>query len=133
MLDMLRRAALTVIAATRHCTLSTMGPTGLQASVVDCIVCDGCVYLLIPATSEHCFNLEHTLEVLLTTSHWQVRGAGLALVDEDGRYGTAPQVLRNRAGEAGQTVVEVFPLRMHIAAGHHRRYCETIDFDICAP
>ena len=38
MLDKLRVEALALIAATPHCTLSTTGPAGVQASVVACVV-----------------------------------------------------------------------------------------------
>jgi hypothetical protein len=131
-LDKLRAEALALIAATPHCTLSTLGPAGVQASIVTCVVRDDCVYILVPSTADHLFNLEHVLEVVLTTRVWQLRGAALVLGGAGGRHGTAPHEIDARARIEGHTVVEVFPLRMHLEAAGPRRYRETIDFDIHA-
>jgi len=130
MLDKLRAQALALIAASPHCTLSTTGPAGVQASVVTCIVRDDCVYVLVPSTADHLFNLEHTTEVVLTTALWQLRGPALALGEADGLHGTAPHEISARARTEGYTLVEVFPLRMHLEAAGTRRYRETIDFDV---
>jgi hypothetical protein len=129
MLDKLRAEALALIATTSHCTLSTMGPAGVQASIVACIVLDDCVYALVPTTADHLFNLEYDTEVVLTTALWQVRGAALVIGRADGLHGTAPHDVSRRAKMEGQTLVEVFPLRIHIEAAGPRRYRETIDFD----
>jgi hypothetical protein len=129
MLDKLRAEALALIATTSHCTLSTMGPAGMQASIVACIVRDDCVYALVPSTADHLFNLEYDTEVLLTTILWQLRGAALVIGGADGLHGTAPHDARMRAKMEGQTLVEVFPLCIHIEAAGPRRYRETIDFD----
>ena len=128
MLDKLRAEALALIAATPHCTLSTIGPAGVQASVVECMVCEDCVYVLVPSTVDHLFNLEHQLEVVLTCASWQLRGAALALTEAEGRQGTAPSGISARARNAGYTLVEVFPLRIHLEPTRRRRYRETIDF-----
>jgi len=128
MLGTLRAEALALIAATPNCTLSTIGPAGVQASIVACVVRDDCVYVLVPSTVDHLFNLEHELEVVLTSTLWQLRGAALALGDAAGRQGTAPDAIRARAGDAGYTLVEVFPFRMHLEPAGRRRYRETIDF-----
>jgi hypothetical protein len=130
MLNTLRAEALALIAATPDCTLSTIGPAGVQASVVACLVCDDCVYVLVPSTVDHLFNLEHELEVVLTSTLWQLRGAALALGDAAGRHGTAPYDISTRAGDAGYTLVEVFPCRMHLEPAGRRRYRETIDFAV---
>ena len=128
MFDQLRAEALALIAATPRCTLSTTGPAGVQASIVECVVCDDCVYVLVPSTVDHLFNLEHELEVVLTSASWQLRGAALALTDAEGQQGTAPADIGARARNAGYTLVEVFPLRMHLDPSGRRRYRETIDF-----
>ena len=132
MLDKLRSEALALIAATPHCMLSTTGPAGMQVSVVACIVRDDCVYVLVPSTADHLFNLEHETEVVLTTALWQLRGAALAIGGAEGRHGTAPREISARARIEGYLLVEVFPLRMQIEAAGNRRYRETIDFDVRA-
>jgi hypothetical protein len=130
MLDTLRAEALALIAATPDCTLSTIGPAGVQASVVACAVRDDCVYVLVPSTVDHLFNLEYELEVVLTSPQWQLRGAALALGAAGGLHGTAPDELSARASDAGATLVEVFPFRMHLEPAARRRYRETIDFAV---
>lgn len=107
-----------------------MGPAGVQASIIACLVRDDCVYVLVPSTADHLFNLEYDSEVVLTTHLWQLRGAALVLGDAAGLHGTAPRDVVARARTEGYAVVEVFPLRMHIEAAGPRRYRETIDFDI---
>jgi len=128
MLNVLRTQALALIDSTPHCTLSTLGPAGVQASMVACVVREECVYVLVPSTVDHLFNLEHELEVVLTSQLWQLRGAALALGVADGPRGTAPYDISERARNAGFTLVEVFPLRMHLEPAGRRRYRETIDF-----
>ncbi|MEO7908366.1 MAG: hypothetical protein ABIV47_01825 [Roseiflexaceae bacterium] len=130
MLNKLRNEALTLIAATPHCTLSTIGPAGVQASVVECVVREDCVYVLVPSTVDHLFNLEHEQEVVLTNSLWQLRGAALALSEADGLQGTAPYDISAQASATGYTLVEVFPIQMHLELSSQRRYRETIDFSL---
>src|SRR4051794_29922908 len=65
---------------------------------------------------------------VLTSTLSQLRGAALALGDTAGRPGTAPDDIGVRAGDAGYTLVEVFPFRMHLEPARRRRYRETIDF-----
>jgi len=129
MLDKLRDRALDVIAATPTCVLSTTGPAGLQASAVSCQVCEAWagpeprrrVFVWVPVTSDHLFNLEHGAEVALTAAHWQLRGlAGADGAARPGAIGVEPQ--------PPAIVFEVRPVRMHLeptGAGGHR---ETIDF-----
>ena len=130
MLDKLRAEALALIAATPSCILSTTGPAGVQASVVACLVSENCVYVLVPSTVDHLFNLEHELEVVLTSLRWQLRGAALALREGEQVRGSLPPEINSRAHRNGWTPVEVFPLRMHLEAAGLRRYRETIDFDM---
>lgn len=130
MLKKLRADALALIATTPHCTLSTTGPAGVQASVVTCVVREDCVYVLVPSTVDQLFNLEYEPEMVLTSSLWQLRGAALALREADGLQGTAPYDIVAQATVAGYTLVEVFPLRMHLEPDGRRRYRETIDFGV---
>jgi hypothetical protein len=128
MLKKLRTEAFALIAARPHCTLSTIGPAGVQASLVQCLVREDCLYVPVPSTVDHLFNLEHELEVVLTNSLWQLRGAALALSDARGLQGAAPPDISARASAAGYSLLEVFPLRMHLEPAGRRRYRETIDF-----
>jgi hypothetical protein len=128
MFDKLRARALAAIEAAGHCTLSTAGPARVQASIVTCLVHSGCVYLLVPSTSDQLFNLEHAAEVVLTTAEWSLRGAALLLAASDGLHVTAPLALHERARATAQVLVEVFPLRMQLVANATSLFPETIDF-----
>jgi hypothetical protein len=128
MLKELRSEALALIAARPYCTLSTTGPAGVQASLVECLVREDCVYVLVPSTVDHLFNIQYEQEVVLTSSFWQLRGAALSLSDVSGRQGTAPADISAHARAVGYTLLEVFPLRMHLEPAGRRRYRETIDF-----
>jgi hypothetical protein len=130
MLRQLRAEALALIDATPDCILSTIGPAGVQASAVTCAVHAGCIYMLVPSTIDQLFNIEHELEVVLTGTSWQLRGAALAIGEATGPRGTAPDMIQARARAACTTLVEVFPLRMHLKAVGQRQYRETIDFAI---
>jgi hypothetical protein len=128
MLNQLRAEALALIANTPNCILSTIGPAGVQASAVTCVIHAGCVYVLVPSTLDHLFNIEHELEVVLTSAIWQLRGAALAIGESTELHGTAPNAIQACARASGTTLVEIFPLRMHLEPEGRRRYRETIDF-----
>ena len=127
MFDKLRARALAAIEAAEHCTLSTAGPAGVQASIVTCLFHSGCVYLLVPSTSDQLFNLEQAAEIVLTTAEWSLRGAAL-LAASDGLQVRAPRELHERARATTQILVEVFPLRMQLVASATSPFPETIDF-----
>lgn len=130
MLDQLRTEALALIAARPNCTLSTYGPAGIQASIVSCIVRATCIYILIPSATDQLFNLEHELELVLTTRRWQLRGAALVLEYRPTPYPATPADLSDWAHRNGAALVEVFPLRIHIEPYGKHRHRETIDFGI---
>ncbi len=114
MMDKLYDRAINIIAATPTCILSTTGPAGLQASPVSCVVHDKLerkVFLLVPTTSDHLFNLEQQAKVVLATERWQLHG--LAKIIQPRLY---------------HYMVKVTPVRMQIKADGNGRHRETIDF-----
>jgi hypothetical protein len=130
MLRVLRLQALDRIGNTRAC-LATSGPGGLQASNITFRVRGECLYLLLPAGSDHLANLEQSPELLLTTEDWQVRGLGICLPPRQDLGAGGPYDLASVAGAAGQVLVEVDPLRIHLGCGASA-YHEMIDFS-CQP
>lgn len=54
--------------------LATCGPAGVQAGEFPCQAIDLVLYLLVPKTSDHLFNLEHEPDVSLLTPGWEMKG-----------------------------------------------------------
>jgi hypothetical protein len=54
--------------------LVTSGPAGVQAGQFPCEALGLDLYLLVPQTSDHLFNLEHNPSVTVLTAGWQLKG-----------------------------------------------------------
>lgn len=124
MLDKLRDQVTQMLAETRLCTLATTGPAGLQASMVRCVGRETTLYLLVPDTSDHLFNLENEPEVAITAETWRLRG--VADIVKNGTDAFS-------ANESQwHTIVKVAPVRLQIlpVKGNTASYGETIDFDL---
>ncbi|MCL4303692.1 MAG: pyridoxamine 5'-phosphate oxidase family protein [Anaerolineae bacterium] len=123
MLDKLHDRAAQILAETNLCTLATSGPAGLQASMVRCAGRDITLYLLIPDTSDHLFNLESEPEVVVTAEPWYLHGIAEFV---QGRTDVFSAEQRQ-----WHTVVRITPVRLHIlpTQGGPATYAETIDFD----
>lgn len=122
MLDKLRDRVTQTLAETNWCALATAGPAGLQASMVRCAGRGASLYLLLPDTSDHLFNLETEPEVAVTTETWQLHGTAEIIRDGTDMF-LAEQ-------NPWYTVIEVTPTRLHIlpVEGRAMNYAETIDF-----
>ena len=124
MLNHLRQRVTETLLSAKAATLSTHGAAGIQANVFPCESMGLRLYLLVPRTSDHLFNLEHNQEVVVTTDTWQLRGvaniaseypAGLTLLQQ-------PDV-------AWCEVVAVRPTRLQIEPQGSHGHAETIDMD----
>lgn len=122
MLDHLQQRIAETLATAHAATLATYGPASIQANVFPCEASSGGLYLLVPRTSDHLFNIEHQPTAVATTEDWQLYGAaevlpacpeGLAL----GRRPDAPWC----------AVVRLAPARLHIAPTGRPGCWETID------
>jgi hypothetical protein len=122
-LQHLRQRVVEALAGAGSVTLSTYGPADIQAGVFDCAAVDLTLYLLVPRTSDHLFNLEHNPQVVVTTEAWQLRGMASIAADRE-----ADLPLLQRPDVAWYEVVAVQPTRLQIAqtGGGH---AETIDID----
>ena len=74
MLDYARQRAIEALRIPRKAVLATSGPAGLQASEFPCEAIDADLYLLVPWTSDHLFNLERDPSVTLLTAGWELKG-----------------------------------------------------------
>jgi hypothetical protein len=81
------------------------------------------LYVLVPDTSDHLFNLEIEPGVAVTTASWYLHGTANVVSGSTDVF-SAEQRQWN-------TVVRVTPARLHILANNgSASYAETIDFDI---
>ena len=122
MLDKLRDRATQILAETPSCILATTGPAGIQASRVHCTGRGTTLYLLVPDTSDHLFNLESEPEVAVTAETWRLRGTADIIQDSTDLFSANQR--------QWHTVVRVTPVRLHLLPDKGpANYAETIDFD----
>ena len=74
MLDYARQRAIYALGTPRIAVLVTSGPAGVQASEFPCEVIDLNLYLLVPQTSDHLFNLEHDAGVTVLAAGCELKG-----------------------------------------------------------
>jgi hypothetical protein len=125
MLDYARERARQVLKIPRTAVLATDGPAGLQLSELPCEALGLEVYLLLPQTSDHAFNLEHNPAVTLLTAAWKMQGKAriASKVEEE------LELLRRPEG-AWSVLVQVAPARIHILGDRGWGNAETIDLSI---
>lgn len=126
MLDHLRQRVIDLLEPTNAVTLSTYGPAGIQAQVLSSIAQGLSLFVLVPATSEHLYNIEQQHIVVATTAEWQLRGYGRQLSPPE----IPATVLPLSSIQSGDyAVVEIRPLRLEIGSPNGGGFTETIDFD----
>jgi hypothetical protein len=124
MLSHLRQRVTETLSAARTATLSTHGAAGIQANVFLCGAIETTLYLLVPRTSDHLFNLEHNPEVVVTTETWQMRG--VACIAAEWPAGLA---MLEQPDAAWCEVVAVRTMRLQIERPGGPGYAETIDVE----
>ena len=124
MLNHLRQRVTETLSAARAATLSTHGAAGIQANVFPCESVDLGLYMLVPRTSDHLFNLEHNPEVVVTTDTWQVRGTACIAPECP-----AELALLQQPDAAWCEVMLVRPTRLQIERPGGASHAETIDID----
>lgn len=124
MLSQLRQHIATRLKNTHSATLATSGPAGLQADVVPCAAKGIQLYLLLPRTSDHLFNLEHDPAAVVATAEWHVSGRAHIVAEAE-----CPAVLLDMPTAPWSSVVVVQPLRVSIAQREGWGAAETIDLE----
>lgn len=74
MLDYSHKSAIDALKIPRRVIMATNGPAGLLASEFFCESADMKLYVLVPKTSDHLFNLENDNSVSLVTDAWELKG-----------------------------------------------------------
>ncbi len=124
MLDYARQHAIEALGSQRTAVLVTSGPAGVQASEFPCEAIDLELYLLVPQTSDHLFNLEHDLAVTLLTAGCELKGQ--AQIISRGMPDLELVLLRE-PGAAWCVLVRVKPSQIQIRSERGWGHLETID------
>ncbi len=74
LLDYAHQRAIEALGEPRTAVLVTNGPAGIQVREFPCEMRELDLYLLVPRTSDHLFNLEHESRVTLLTVSCEIRG-----------------------------------------------------------
>lgn len=74
MLDYVRQRAREILCDAWSVVLATSGPAGVRAGEFACEVFDLQLFLLLPQTSDHLYNIEHDPHVTLLTPDWEMQG-----------------------------------------------------------
>ncbi len=82
MLDYAHQRASEALSLPRTVVLATSGPAGVQAGEFPCEAIDLELFLLVPKTSDHLFNLEHNSSVSLLTAGWEMQGNAQVMPSE---------------------------------------------------
>lgn len=126
MLGHLKQRVAEVLASAQVANLATCGPTGLQSRFYPCAALGMQLYLLVPATSDQLFNLEHVPTAVASTTEWQLYGRGYVLPVEQGPPGL---VWPEFVDTAGCVLVHLRPVRLQINQPRGWGYRETIDIE----
>ena len=73
-MDYARQHAIEALSQPRRVVLATSGPAGVQAGEFPCEAKGLALYLLLPRTSDHLFNLEHNATASLLSAGWELNG-----------------------------------------------------------
>ena len=127
MLDYTRQRAAEVLKIPRTAILATSGPAGVHASELRYEALELEVYLLMPQTSDHLFNLEYDSNVTLLTAGWELKGKAriLSLDISD----ISLNLLREPEAE-WCVLVLVDPIQVHVLREGGWGRTETLDLKI---
>lgn len=127
MLDYARQHATEALSLPRRVVLATSGPAGVLAGEFPCEAKDLALYLLVPRTSDHLFNLEHNSSVTLLSAGWELKGEAMVVATMGI---SAPGLDLGLLGEpAAQwcVLVRIDPVRIQIKRDGGWGNIETID------
>ncbi len=124
MLDYARTRAIQVLRPIRRAVLATHGPAGLQVAELPCQAVEMDLYLLLPWTCDHLFNLESDPSLTLLTSSWELKGE--AQMVSPATLDFELQLLRE-PGAGWCALLRVIPSRIQIRRPQGWGYLETLE------
>ncbi len=126
MLNYARQRAIEILKSPRAAVLVTSGPAGLQVGEFPCQAVDLDVYLLVPRTSDHLFNLERQPGVTLLIAGCELRGEA-RIIPLDALVLDLP--LLCETGAEWCALVKVVPARLQVCREAGWGSVETFDID----
>ncbi len=124
MLNYARQRVSEALRSPRTAILATSGPAGLLAGEFRCEANGLSLFLLVPQTSDHLFNLEQNPAVTLLSTGWELNGEARIIVPVE----AAPDLELLREPEAEWcVVVRVDAHKLHIRRKGAWGNLETID------
>jgi hypothetical protein len=99
MFDYAHHRALELLGTPRTAVLVTNGPAGVQVGEFPCAALGLSLYLLVPQTSDHLFNLEHDSTVILLIAQCELKGSA-QIISRD-VVASDCNLLRNPAADWG--------------------------------
>ena len=126
MLDYARQRAIEALKIPRRAVIATSGPAGVQASEFPCEAIELELYILVPQTSDHLFNLEHGSTVSVLTDKWELKGEAQIMSPRTIVPGL--KILQQPEIE-WSTLVKVSAYKLQILREEGWGNLETIDFE----
>ena len=124
MFDYAHQRALEVLGTPRTAVLVTNGPAGVQVGEFPCAALGLNLYLLVPRTSDHLFNLEYESTVTLLIARCELKGKA-QIISRDA-VNPACDLLQDPAANWGAFLrVEISQVQIRNDEGWGNR--ETID------
>jgi len=126
MLDYARQRAIEALSIPRRAILATSGPAGLQIGEFRCEAAGLDLYLLVPNTSDHLFNMEQDASVILWTDEWELKGKAQVISLNASDFEL--ELLREPGAEWCE-LLRVKPCRMQVHRQGSWGILETIDLE----
>ena len=124
MFDYAHQRALEVLGAPHTAVLVTNGPAGIQIGEFACALSGLSLYVRVPQTSDHLFNLEYEAQVTLLITRCEVKGRAQIISRE--MVNRDCDLLREQAADwCAFLRVEISQVQLRSEAGWGNR--ETID------
>ena len=124
MINYARERAIEILKTASTAVLATNGPSGVQVGEFPCEAVDLDIYLLVPKTSDHLFNIEQDERIALHTDCWELTGKGRALSSQDNWPETS---LIPKTETAWYILVKVVPSQVQVLRSDGWGPAETID------
>jgi len=126
MINYSRERALEIIKTAHTAILASIGPSGVQVSEFPCENVGQDIYLLLPRTSDHLFNLEKDDKIALHTEKFDLTGKGQVLISED----QWPRIsLVPKTGTSWYVLLKIVPGQIHVLRKEGWGPAETIDLN----